>query len=168
MQSNVKHASTSYNIATQKFFHSHSYIGLLISKNQWMYNPVTGSDWLVEESQQEEVMCYLKTPHSLQIQHQPVTVHHQLVEQYAKSLYPNSSVPSYDPSKHRLLQIKKHVIRLNSHYSHLTVTATATTIDIIITPQSLHIFVTSHNNLCSPYTVSNFCRDEKFFNALYH
>jgi len=109
-----------------------------------------------------------RLPHSLQIQHQPVTVHHQLVEQYAKSLYPNSSAPSYDPSKHRLLQIKKHVIRLNSHYSHLTVTATATTIDIIITPQLLHIFVTSHNNLCSPYTVSNFCRDEKFFNTLYH
>ena len=61
--------------------------------------------------------------------------------------------------------IDRHVKRLNSH---LTVTATAITIDIIITPQSLNIFVTSPNNLFSPYTVPDFCRDEKFSNALYH
>jgi len=64
--------------------------------------------------------------------------------------------------------IDRHVKRLNSQYSHLTVTATAITIDIIITPQSLNIFVTSPNNLFSPYTVPDFCRDEKFSNALYH
>jgi len=61
-----------------------------------------------------------------------------------------------------------HIIRLDSQYSRVTVTATAITIDITMTPQSLNIFVTSLNNLFALYIVPDFCRDEKFSNALYH
>ena len=45
-----------------------------------------------------------------------------------------------------------HIIRFDSQYSRVTVTATAINIDIRMTAQSHNIFVTSLNNLFALYT----------------